>query len=57
MAQVAKRIRKQIRREGGGVDLAADLKAAVVVNSARKRGSRPSGNADSRDVETGKETR
>jgi hypothetical protein len=65
--QVAKRIRKQIRRTGEGIDLAADVNATVAVN-ASDRGTRtrvrsrqfvdssaPSGSARSRDVEPGKE--
>lgn len=69
MAQIAKRIRKHIRREGGGVGFDAHVNAAVAVNSesahvtATRTSSRqavagsPSGSAHSRDVDRGKETR
>jgi hypothetical protein len=66
--KVARRIRKHIRRSGGGVDLAADVNATVAVN-ASDRGTTtgvrsrqvvdaepPSGSARSRNVEQGKET-
>ncbi|MFL5884328.1 MAG: hypothetical protein ACJ77M_04600 [Thermoleophilaceae bacterium] len=58
MAQVAKRIRKRIRRAGRGIDLATDLSATVVVNNASDRGTtlRPATtSARPRDVDHGKE--
>jgi len=66
--QVARRIRKRIRRVAEGVDLAADVNATVAVN-ASDRGtatrvhsrqvvdaSSSSGSGRSRDFEPGKET-
>ena len=56
--QVEKRIRKQIRRAAEGIDLAADLSATVMVNSATDRETTPRQDAGPdrpRRVDQGKE--